>query len=100
MKCLKCEKELTRLDPGERNVNGGGELRVSFGYGSTHDMMTDLFEVPRNSHEVLPEAPRHDRLLGCELVNAYICDSCFVKHAELFEGFKITVTPKLITKVV
>jgi len=83
MKCLKCEKELRYLMPGSTNVDDGGDMVVTFHYGSRHDLMLGF----SNERFVRPTGnTRLEWLLRSDRIMAYICDDCFAKHAELFEG--------------
>lgn len=88
MRCLKCEKALQMVDGTTVNPDGAGELLVSFHYGSSHDQClgrpyrSDL--TPTD-----PSAPRHQFLLVCDQIRAYICDDCFVTHSHLFEGWSL-----------
>lgn len=66
MKCLKCEKDIQPLMVGEPPqdygmIDGGGEMEVSFGYGSRHDTDT---------------------------AKAFVCDDCFTKYQHLFAEVK------------
>lgn len=83
MKCLKCEKDLRYLMPGSTNVDDGGDMVVTFHYGSRHDLMLGF----SNERYVKPTGnTRLEWLLRSGRIMAYICDDCFAKHAELFEG--------------
>lgn len=93
MKCLKCEKSLETL-PNCSNVDGGGDMDVTFHYGSKHDMCIGF-----GGYRALSDI-RREQLLACDLIKAYICDECFDKHSELFEGFKITKPRPECEKVV
>lgn len=86
MKCLKCEKPMSMMKDMEKNPDDGGEMVVSFHYGSRHDMCLGMPE----------RLARHDkaktyreRLLFCDQIRAYICDDCFEKHIDLFQGWQV-----------
>ncbi len=86
MQCLKCEKPMQLCpdtSPEIVQMDWGGNLDVSFYYGSRHDQMDDFGRTVR-----LPENPtRRDQLLRCYKIRAYICDDCFETHAHLFDGY-------------
>lgn len=83
MKCLKCEKELKILEPTTSNIDDGGDLNVSFHYGSRHDMCLGY----KGRKEMHSGEDRRAKLLSCDHIQAYICDDCFEKHIELFDGY-------------
>lgn len=94
MKCLKCEKELERCPDSTGNVNDAGYMDVSFHWGSRHDMCRGFeggkYRERRWAEEHhAPDSQEYKRslLLTCDLVQAYICDDCFEKHLDLFEGY-------------
>lgn len=86
MKCLICETELVRTIPEEygNSFDGGGEIRVEFGYGSQFDFV-------RNSNAL----DLHDRgdwsrimkLMTAEMIVGAICDECFTAKSHLFRGY-------------
>jgi len=82
MKCLKCEKVLRYLMPESTNVDNGGDMVVTFHYGSRHDMML----VYKNRKQVLDDGSAIGETLRSDRIMAYICDDCFAKHVDLFEG--------------
>jgi len=82
MKCLKCEKVLRYLMPESTNVDNGGDMVVTFHYGSRHDMMLGY----KNRKQVLDDGSAIGETLRSDRIMAYICDDCFAKHVDLFEG--------------
>lgn len=90
-RCLKCENPIRPIPTWEEysNLDHAGEMEVSFGYGSSHDMChghphrkaCTLDRYPK----VKPE--RLSRLLASDRLLAYICDSCFTRHLDLFAGW-------------
>jgi hypothetical protein len=85
MKCLKCERELKILEPTSSNIDDGGDMEVTFHYGSRHDMCLG-FSGRKTMHS---GDSRLGKLLSCDVVRAYICDDCFEKHVDLFQGFDV-----------
>jgi hypothetical protein len=83
MQCLICEKNIKLIYSNyPNNPDNGGEITVSFGYGSKHDQLPFI--------ERSLDAPlRIDNLLSCDLIKAWICDDCFEKKQHLFNGFQI-----------
>ena len=82
MRCIICDKQIELLEGSSGNLKNAGMLKAYFGYGSDHDQL--------GAQGYLPEpVDRLTRLLRCDEVVAYICDSCFEKKIELFEGFDI-----------
>jgi hypothetical protein len=78
MKCVFCERELEPVfEDNQFQAFGGGDLKVSFGFGSRHDHLGQ-----RPDSEVPLE-----RLLACDVIVGFICDDCFEKKHELFEGY-------------
>jgi len=124
LKCLVCEKELKDVseDSGSTGAKppqpyGGGEIRVSFDYGSRYDWMgsrksesdgslgkqtIDLgqeyggpFEVDIATHSIPypgiidnPNYNRATKLSCCSSIYAVICDDCFERKASLFVGLE------------
>jgi hypothetical protein len=91
MKCLKCEKELKFLENSSSNIDDGGDLNVSFHYGSRHDMCLG-FSGRKMIHK--DGEDRRARLLSCDHIQAYICDDCFEQHIELFDGYDNPEEPR------
>ena len=87
MICLICEKQVNMLN--EYNLDGAGEIIVSFGYGSNHDQIG----VP----DLTPQK-RMDVLLSSDTIKSVICDSCFEKKEHCFNGYNVrtTLSEKLI----
>lgn len=97
VKCLKCEKEMQYLaaDAAEvsdnnKCIDNGGRLDANFGYGSVHDQIGQTIQEPKT---------HMDRLENAQIIRAYICDSCFARHAHLFEGFNVHAPRPVVTKV-
>lgn len=85
VQCLVCDGNLY-ID--ENNCIGmGGTMTVEFGFGSCHDQMKDWGGTPACFNPKHPE----DKLLACDQVVAYLCDGCFRKKRDKFQGFNITV---------
>jgi hypothetical protein len=111
--CVICEKE---LEPVSYDSIGqpyyGGELKVSFNYGSRYDYMGYQLPVtgpPYTDHdmgepmgvitsgtfvgtepreETLNSESRAERLASCHRIIGVICDDCFEKKAHLFRGYQ------------
>jgi hypothetical protein len=90
-KCLICHKVL-KVDPTSEHWGWfqGGDIIISFGYGSRHDQL--------RMKDILPTGDM-DRLLQCDEIRARICDSCFEERFSLCEGYNVT-TEKKIEKVI
>jgi hypothetical protein len=103
-KCLKCEKDLKFLT-NCNNIGDAGYIEITFHYGSRHDQCLEFRRRsrPRRKNEDPPkprttrEITRLERLLTSDKVQTYLCDDCFEKHQDLFEGYSVMVTD---TKVV
>ena len=76
-KCLICKNEL-KADP-NGDYFAGGNILMSFGYGSKHDQLG----VAQPPHSDL------DKLLACNQIRARICDNCFDEVYLLCEGWKV-----------
>lgn len=88
-KCLICEQELT-LEDGM--LQGGGFLKLSFGFGSRFDHMA--FDG------VNPLKMRGPLFMACAghrdgLIRAYICDDCFEQRHHLMEAYRVRKAEKL-----
>lgn len=93
-KCLKCEKELKPVGDNCSNIDDAGYMEVSFHYGSRNDQMKGFIDITkfRRRRSGDPEPPpltRRERLLKSDKIQAYICDDCFEKYEELFEGYSV-----------
>ncbi len=84
MKCLKCEKEIVFMHDMPGNPDDAGEMDVSFHYGSRHDMCLGF-----GGRKMRPAPTLRDKLLNCDVIRAYVCDNCFDKHIDLFDGFDV-----------
>lgn len=91
--CLICEKKIDLIEPGFDMLDGGGFVKVSFGYGSKHDQI-GLREPKHNDKYPIESIPipgveNEDlitRILASYKVCSYICDECFEKKIHLFWG--------------
>lgn len=89
MKCLKCEKELYI---GDCNIVDAGYMEISFHYGSRHDQCLGSAKPKRPQYkegDVIPKKSRLQGLLASDKIQSYICDECFEKHLDLFEGYSV-----------
>ena len=77
LKCLICQKELA----GEEFF-AGGDILISFGYGSRHDQLGVKSVEAVNDME---------RMLQCDEIRAVICDDCFEAVYPMCQGFNVTV---------
>jgi hypothetical protein len=93
VKCLICEKDLVYDD--NELVIDGGFVYIEFHYGSCHDQCKGWTAKP----PVADSFPRMERLLHCDRIEGYICDSCFEKKQHLCKGFNVKTTQRR-TKVV
>lgn len=89
MRCIFCEKELP-ANQGSKESNfqpeNGGEVRVSFHYGSKYDYIGYQSPVLEPySHK--NHSDRSVRLAGCSHIMGVICDSCFRAKSHLFQGW-------------
>ena len=82
-KCLICQKNIV-FSHEEHNSFEGGDVVISFGYGSRYDQMgwRELAEVRNAGGSLQP-------LLSCDKIYARICDDCFEKVAPLMEGYML-----------
>jgi hypothetical protein len=80
-KCLLCKKE---LEVNECGPSDGGCAIISFGYGSRHDQI---------GYSNPPEGAL-DKMLSCDEIRCVICDDCFEKNLDLFEGYRIKTHTK------
>ena len=115
-KCFICEKGLPSVsvdasDPGKPGQSyGGGEVRMTFDYGSRYDWMGSMEPVrggPSRPMTILGRAveyqdivdrkPRdgalhHEskavRLSSCKYIIGDICDDCFESRSHLLKGYE------------
>jgi len=86
-KCLLCRNS---MEEDQHGFFTGGTLYANFGYHSRFD---DCPGLPPPGVNVTPP----ERLSMCREVVAYICNDCFEKNYELFEGYDIIFTrPKRV----
>jgi uncharacterized protein YlaI len=90
VKCLTCEKDL-EYDQHDLVMNGGF-IQISFHYGSKHDQCKGF----RGNNS---EDTELNKLLGCDEIEAYICDECFEKKSPLMKGFNVKVKRDRVQKV-
>lgn len=74
--CLICDKQLKR--EGEF-IFDCGIVDVSFGYGSRNDPI-GIYDSKDS---------KKDKLLLCDRIQAYICDDCFDRKIDYFEGYQL-----------
>ena len=85
-KCLICRKDIVFFDTfkngdgSTHNSFEGGDVRISFGYGSRHDQL--------GGHGMPGQNPM-EKLLNCDKIYARICDSCFEEVYPLMEGYMV-----------
>ena len=75
-KCLICQK-LIEVD--ENNFFDGGDVVISFGYGSRHDQCG----IPDPTNDM-------EKMLNCNKIYARMCDDCWEKVFPLCEGHMVT----------
>ena len=75
-KCLICQKAL------ENAEFSGGDILITFGYGSRHD------QLGMRSMEAINDM---EKMLQCDEIRAKMCDDCFEAMYPLCQGFNVTV---------
>lgn len=123
--CICCEKELEPVSyTSTAQPYDGGEVAVSFHYGSRYDHIgftQPVIDPPYTEHDLGPEIgvvrsgqlvttepypgvmdlpERENRLAACHAVLGVICDDCFQKKAPLFKGYMRNPETKKLTLVV
>jgi hypothetical protein len=93
-KCFKCERDLEfefgRDDEANSSpIGGGGFLEASFHWGSRHDQGGENWRNPRRHKD----PSRLGRMLQCDKIQGYICDDCFERHLDLFDGYHDLTVP-------
>jgi len=82
MKCICCERVLpSAFDNSIEHPLDGGEVRISFHYGSRYDHL-GYRTSDRTALTTKPE-----QLASCHKIFGVICDDCFEKKAELLRGY-------------
>ena len=76
--CLICKETLVTND----FIMDGGFLSASFGYGSCLDQGFS------NHYEDVVSESKEEKLLGCQKIEALICDKCFKENIDHFSGYK------------
>ena len=82
VKCLLCKKKL-KFDKQIKSVVGAGTATIQFWYNSRYDKIGTF----------PPEEPLA-KLLNADEIRFFICDDCFEKNADLFDGYDFTHTVK------
>jgi uncharacterized protein YlaI len=77
-KCLICKK-IIKID--EIGFFDGGEVLISFGYGSRYDQ--------KQGSPYKVSSSKLEKMLNCE-IRARICDDCFEEVFPLCEGYYVT----------
>ena len=100
MKCICCEKELEPVsDSSVMQPYNGGEVRVSFHYGSRFDWLGSRTPIRDDELNIVAHEPRQgvlerenraERLSGCSHILAVLCDDCFEAKSHLFSGYEKT----------
>lgn len=88
VKCLICEKDVHFDEHG--CLMDAGYALLSFHYGSKNDQCYG-FAGRKSLND--------DALLGCDEIEAYICDSCFENKRHLCHGFDIDVKTTRTEKI-
>jgi Mg2+ and Co2+ transporter CorA len=77
LKCIICCKEINASDD---YFFDGGDVLISFGYGSKHDQLGFRGVQAENDME---------KMLQCDQIRAKICDDCFEKVFPMCKGYKV-----------
>ena len=77
-KCLICEK---MLKTGQCGVVGAGTFALEFGYGSAHDQC--------GYNSIPADGDFMTTLLQSDVIQGYICDTCFPEIQNRLEGYDI-----------
>jgi hypothetical protein len=77
-KCLICHKD---IDIKDGFIYGGGLATIDFGFGSKNDQL---------GHIKLLSNSLKNRLLCSDEIRFLICDDCFDKNLEYFQGYQVT----------
>ena len=83
VKCLCCEKVIPRDEYG--CLHHAGYAYLEFHYGSQNDQGHGFggsrLDCTQEDHT------RKEKLLACDLIEAYVCDDCFDKKLDVLKGF-------------
>jgi hypothetical protein len=86
-KCLICEK---MLETGQCGVVSAGTFALEFGYSSAHDQL-GYRSVPTTDDFMTT-------LLQSDVIQGYICDTCFPAIMEHLEGYNTKTISTKTTK--
>lgn len=78
-KCIVCRDEIKSY----HDCFEGGDILISFGYGSRYDQLGSPLPFPNTSQKDI------DKLLQCDQIRAKICDDCFELIFPMCEGYEI-----------